>query len=62
MGFFNFFLKKTEDGKEEAYTCSKCGKEKDKSQGVFIQGGSSFCCKQCCDTTGEKKEGTCEFC
>lgn len=67
MALFDFFLKKQSKEGEETFKCVKCGKEKNKSQGVFILEGSTFCCKRCCgdQTKGEHKENkdkTCEFC
>jgi len=53
--------------KEKTYTCVKCKKEKNGSEGVFYLEGTAYCCKKCC---GNKKKGehkkktnnTCEFC
>lgn len=52
---------------EKTFRCVKCGKEKKKSEGMFIFGGKQFCCEVCCgDTKNEdhekKAENICEFC
>jgi hypothetical protein len=69
MALFDIFKgKSSEDtSTEENFTCEKCGKVKKKSEGNFVLGGSTFCCKECCGdpSRGEhkqKKDETCEFC
>mgnify|MGYP006929330174 CR=1 FL=1 len=53
-------------GKSKKFKCAKCKKEKKESEGSFIWGGKTFCCKKCCPKGKEgkkkEKEGTCEFC
>jgi len=53
--------------KEKLFKCAKCGKEKPRSEGNFIYGGKTFCCKKCCGDPkkgehDEKKGNVCEFC
>ena len=52
---------------EEMVKCAKCGKEKKKSEGHYVLGGTTFCCDKCCGDPAkgehtEKKENICEFC
>lgn len=52
---------------EEKLTCAKCKKEKTKEEGVYVLGGTTFCCKECCGDPekgehNEKKDNVCEFC
>lgn len=66
MAFFDFFKKKKEGGAGETFTCTKCGKVKDKSEG-FSSGEKEFCCKTCCgDVSAGEQQGktdkVCEFC
>jgi len=65
-----FSQKKKEDGAQgggKTFTCEKCGKVKQESDGKFVHDGSAFCCKGCCGDTskGEHQQKTanvCEFC
>jgi len=57
--------KQKEEGK--LFKCVKCKKEKKEDEGSHVLEGTTFCCKQCCDTTREKDEEgkdkmVCEFC
>lgn len=49
---------------EKTFKCARCGKQKHEGDGLMIWGGSTFCCKICCDKAQEEKsqEGVCEFC
>jgi len=62
MKFLKSLLKKASGGEKNAFRCEKCGKEKERSKGIFVLGGSSFCCKQCCDTSAVKKSDVCGQC
>jgi len=45
------------------FKCEKCGKMKDKKHGMFVLGGSAFCCDKCCKRGGKgKPKNVCEFC
>lgn len=66
MGLFGFG-KKEAGAADETFKCAKCGKVKKKSEGNFVLGGSTFCCKDCCGDPSkgehtEKKDNVCEFC
>lgn len=52
---------------EKMSRCEKCKKEKLESDGVYVLGGTTFCCKECCGDPAkgehqEKKDNICEFC
>jgi hypothetical protein len=49
-------------GERKKYKCAKCGKEKYEDEGMFVYGGTTFCCEECCKKDGEKSENMCEFC
>lgn len=53
-----------EDSGSKTYKCAKCGKEKKESEGMFVYGGTTFCCENCChkDKEKEKADNMCEFC
>lgn len=47
---------------EEKFTCAKCGKEKEKKEGKYIElDGKAYCCDLCCGKEDEKPK-ICEFC
>lgn len=50
--------------KSKKIKCKKCGKEKDASEGSYVLGGTTFCCKDCCHskTTSTSKNNVCEYC
>lgn len=53
------------DSTEKKFTCDKCGKEKEKVDGKFIElDGKAFCCDVCCGKEHEDddKPKICEFC
>ncbi len=63
----DFLLKKKGDDEEVVFKCGKCGKEKKKSQGIFVLEGSTFCCRVCCGDPAkgepkQKNDNVCEFC
>lgn len=58
---------KGDEDENKKYKCVKCGKIKTKEQGIFVLGGSTYCCKECCGDPAkgehkQKKENFCEFC
>jgi hypothetical protein len=52
---------------QQVAECVKCHKRKAKADGVYIWGGTTYCCKDCCGDPAkgdhkQKVENACEFC
>ncbi|MDP3970825.1 MAG: hypothetical protein Q8P90_03925 [bacterium] len=50
---------------EDKFVCIKCGKEKNKSEGIHQEEDKDYCCQQCCGSEQKldtDSDGNCEFC